>query len=131
MRNRLPGDAALLESVGNRLVGNGHLLCTQIHTCTTSIFGRLWQTKSYAVSTQLPLLLAERHLLPGAYLTSVHGIAVGQVQGGDRVVRQQLVASFEGGTRLVGIARVEQPEGLVKRRLRGTLRGAQRRRSSL
>ena len=65
--------------------------------------------------TSAHLFLSKSNILTSRYLTPVHGIAVRQVQGGDRIVRQQRAASFEGGTRLGGIARIEQLECLVKR----------------
>src|ERR1700742_4529477 len=89
-----------------------------------------WQTRSSdgRESSIRLLLLAKRDVLTGRHLTSVHRVAVRQVQCCDLVVGQQPAASFEGGTRVFGVTRVEEAKGLVECGLRRTLRRPQRRR---
>src|SRR6202000_3280926 len=128
MRDGLPGDAGLFESVANRLVSYGNPLGVQVHAYTTSSVGKIMADKVIRRREIAgPLLLKKCNLVTRGYLTSIHSVAVGQVQRRDRVVGQQLVASFEGGTRQIGVARIEKLEGLVERGLRQPLCRPQRR----
>ena len=60
------------------------------------------------------LFLRKRDLLARRHLAARHRVAVRQMQWGDWIAGQQLLASLESGARTVDIAGVEQRERLVK-----------------